>query len=241
MGLLEINGPMDVKTSVKVTFLVLTGVYMATGVAALVTGGYFTKTSGESRRVVIMTDNVLRWLFAAGCYIIINASIGFIGSLAPLRRKRWLQIHIWLTFLAVLVESSVGIWLWTRTLDINGFYAYNWRNLWADSVKQIFQDSSNCCGYMGPGDSPVMASASCQNLATAYGCKPEVQKYAQSYLAYVYSCLFSFVILDIAAMLAAMVLLVLRNDEERWRCSTLNSNDYQSPPHPPPAQPYRDY
>ncbi|KAJ1934367.1 hypothetical protein EC988_008835, partial [Linderina pennispora] len=183
----------------------MTTMYILTGAAAIVVPVYFSRTATESRRVVIVTDNVLRSLYAVGAYIIISALAGIVGSLAPLRRKRFLQFYNWTIVLLILAEVSVGLWVWYRTLDANDMYAYNWRMLWPDSVKQVFQDNGSCCGYLGPQDSPVLASKSCDE--NSYGCMRVVQSYAQDYLSYVYTCLFSFVIIDMGAMLSGMVVL----------------------------------
>ncbi|KAJ1951108.1 hypothetical protein FBU59_000355 [Linderina macrospora] len=210
MGVLDLNGPMQIQRGVKWAFAIMTTLYLLTGAAAIVVPVYFSRTATESRRVVIVTDNVLRSLYAVGAYIIISALSGIVGALAPLRRKRFLQFYTWTIVLLILAEVSVGLWVWYRTLDANDMYAYNWRMLWPDSVKQVFQDNGSCCG-------PVLASKSCEQLS--YGCMRVVQAYAQGYLSYVYTCLFSFVIVDVGAMLAGMVVLVMRNDEERWRWS----------------------
>ncbi|KAJ2001314.1 hypothetical protein GGI04_003788 [Coemansia thaxteri] len=123
----------------------------------------------------------------------------------------------------MLVETVVGIWLWFRTLDIDDLYGHNWRHLWSDSLKATFQDRAQCCGYLGPLDSPVLASPSCQNMAQAFGCMTSVQKYAQDYLGYIYTSVFGFVFVSLGAMLSGMVLLVVRNDEERWRWTRANA------------------
>ncbi|KAJ2364802.1 hypothetical protein IW150_006387 [Coemansia sp. RSA 2607] len=216
------NSPMKLKLSIKLSFGIFTGIYMATGISALVVGGYFLGTKKYTRQTIIVTDNVLRSLLAAGVYIILNAFVGIAGALSPLKRKNMIVAFIWLVFIAILVETGVGIWLWIRTLDINDLYGHNWRNLWSDSIKREFQDQGTCCGYLGPNDSPISDSEYCKN-PNAYGCMIAVQQYAQNYLGYIYTCLFSFVFIDIAALLSGMVLLVIRNDEERWRWSRANA------------------
>ncbi|KAJ2718736.1 hypothetical protein GGI07_005620 [Coemansia sp. Benny D115] len=195
---------------------------MATGIAALFVGAYYLRTDTSPRRTVILTDNILKCLMVAGVYVILNSLIGLTGSLAPLTRKAWLTCYVWLIAIAILVETGVGIWLWTRALDIHDLYGYNWRNLWTDEIKQVFQDEGKCCGYLGPSDHAMSGSGTCGQQA-AFGCMLSVQHYAQDYLAYVYTCVFSFVFIDVATILSGMVLLVMRNDEERWRWSRANA------------------
>ncbi|KAJ1888325.1 hypothetical protein LPJ66_008638 [Kickxella alabastrina] len=218
-----INSPMRIKTSVKAVFGFLLALYTATGIAALAVSGYFLNNKNSSRRTIIITDNVLHSVMAAGIYVGVNVVVGIIGSLSPLTRKRWLSAYVWLAAIAILVETGMGIWLWSRTLNIDDLHGYNWRNLWSDDIKLIFQNEGKCCGYLSPLDSPVLNSATCENIQDAYGCMTAVNNYAHNYLTYVYTCMFCFVFVDVSAMLSGMVLLVIRNDEERWRWSRTNA------------------
>ncbi|KAJ2597283.1 hypothetical protein GGF39_003118 [Coemansia sp. RSA 1721] len=218
----SINTPMKLGLGMRITLGIVTGFYMATGIAAMAVSGYFLQTKGTSRQTIIVTDNVLRSLMAAGVYLVLNNIVGIVAILSPLKRKRWIVAYIWLVVIAMLVETGVGIWMWVRTLDINDLYGHNWRSLWSDDIKGIFQDSGSCCGYLGPTDSPVAGFGSCGSI-DAYGCMVAVQTYARDYLAYIYTCLFSFVFIDVCALLSGMVLLVMRNDEERWRWSRANA------------------
>ncbi|KAJ2490621.1 hypothetical protein IWW37_002995 [Coemansia sp. RSA 2050] len=220
----SVNSPMTVKLSIRMSFGALLALYLGTGIAALSAGGYFIHTEENSRRSIIVTKNVVVLLFVAGAYIILNAIVGVIAGLSPLSRKRWLQAYIWLTGITIIVETVAGIWLWLRTLNIGDLYGHNWRHLWSDNFKRSFQDSGQCCGYLGPLDGPVMSSPSCQLQADhVFGCMASVQKYAQGYLTYIYSGVFVFVFLSLGAMVSGMVLLIIRNDEERWRWTRANA------------------
>lgn len=220
----SVNTPMEVKLSIRISFGTLLALYLGTGIAALSVGGYFIHTEENSQRSIVVTKNVIALLFVAGAYIILNAIVGIIAGLSPLSRKRWLQAYVWLIVITMFVETAAGIWLWLRTLDIDDLYGHNWRHLWSDSFKRTFQDSAQCCGYLGPLDGPVMASSSCQLPSDrAYGCMKSVQKYAQSYLTYIYSGVFVFVFLSLGAMISGMILMIVRNDEERWRWTRANA------------------
>ncbi|KAJ2843310.1 hypothetical protein J3B02_005302 [Coemansia erecta] len=213
---------MRLSLGMKITLGTVTALYLATGIAALAVSGYFLQTKGASRQKIIVTDNVLQSLLAAGIYLILNNLVGIVAIVSPLKRKRWIVAYIWLVIIAMLVQTSVGIWMWVRTLDINDLYGYNWRNLWSDDIKSAFQDHGSCCGYLGPADRPVAGTGSCGSV-DAFGCMISVQAYAQDYLAYIYTCLFGFVFIDVCALLSGMVLLLMRNDEERWRWSRANT------------------
>ncbi|KAJ2844218.1 hypothetical protein IWW36_005270 [Coemansia brasiliensis] len=189
--------------------------------AGLSAGGYFKATNKTSRRTVIISNSIESALLAVGAFIFASAVVGITGALSPLSRKKWLLVYVWLIVLATLLETGIGIWMWSRTLDVNGIYSYNWRHVWPDDVKQMFQDQGHCCGYLSPLDSPVSGSPSCNSKA--FGCMVSVQKYTQGYLTYIYTCLFAFVFVDVAALLSALVLLTIRNDEERLRWSRANA------------------
>ncbi|KAJ2741957.1 hypothetical protein GGI20_004824 [Coemansia sp. BCRC 34301] len=219
----SVSSPMSVSLSIQISFGVLLALYLGTGIAALAVGAYFIHTEENSRRSIVVTKNVIALLFVAGAYIVVNAIVGIVAGLSPLSRKRWLQAYVWLIVVTMAVETAAGIWLWLRTLDINDLYGHNWRHLWSDSFKRTFQDSAQCCGYLGPLDGPVMSSPSCQMSDHAYGCMTSVQKYAQSYLTYIYTGVFLFVFLSLGAMISGMVLIVVRNDEERWRWTRANA------------------
>ncbi|KAJ2713541.1 hypothetical protein H4R19_002196 [Coemansia spiralis] len=212
-----------IKRSVCITFGLATACYTATGVATVAVSAYFIHTDDTSRRAVILTPNVLRSLLAAGLYIVLGATAGIVGALAPLQRKRWLTAYVGLVVGAILIDTGIGIWMWSRTLDIDGLYAHNWRHLWSEAVRRSFQDTGHCCGYLNPHDSPAAGSPSCADPATAYGCLVSVHQYTHNRLAYIYSWLFGFVFVSVVALLSALVLLVVRNDAERLRWSRANA------------------
>ncbi|KAI9474979.1 Tetraspanin family-domain-containing protein [Coemansia mojavensis] len=211
------NAPLTLNRSVRICFGLITTLYMLSGAAELTAGGYFKATNKTSRRSVIISSSIENALLSVGSLVFASAVVGVIGALSPLSRKKWLLAYVWLIVLATLFETGIGIWMWTRTLDVNGIYSYNWRNVWPGVIKQMFQDHGHCCGYLNPLDSPA------DSCNSAFGCVVSVQKYTQGYLTYTYTCLFAFVFVDVAALLSALVLLTIRNDEERLRWSRANA------------------
>ncbi|KAJ2792509.1 hypothetical protein H4R21_006159, partial [Coemansia helicoidea] len=219
----SIGAPPRVKRSVCLSFGFITACYAATGIGAVAASAYFIRTNDMSRRAVLLTPNLLRTLVVAGAYVILSALAGAIGALAPLQRKRWLVAYVWLVVVAILVQAGIGIWMWSRTLDIDDLYAHNWRHLWPEAVRRSFQDQGMCCGYLNPHDSPAAGSPSCANPATAYGCIVSVHLYTHSRLAYIYSWVFGFVFVGVVALLSALVLVVVRNDAKRLQWSRANA------------------
>ncbi|KAJ2523646.1 hypothetical protein GGI11_001359 [Coemansia sp. RSA 2049] len=218
------SSPLQLKRGVQFGYGVVTACYMATGITALAVAGYFLSEHSSPKRETIVTTNVIKSLFVAGSFIILVSFVGIIGVLAPLKRKKWLVAYICLQVLTIIVETGVGIWLWSRTLDINDLYGFNWRSLWSDEMKMSYQDDYKCCGYLNPHDSPVLSSDSCRNAdASSFGCTLFVHNFALDSLSYIYTYVFSFVFVDVVAMLSGMVVLTIRNDEERLRWSRANS------------------
>ncbi|KAJ1903992.1 hypothetical protein LPJ81_002756 [Coemansia sp. IMI 209127] len=218
------SSPMRLKSSVQFGFGLLAACYMATGIAALAVAGYIVSENASPKRETIVTTNIVKSLFVAGVFIIIVSLVGITGALSPLSRKRWLLAYIWLLAMTILFETGVGIWLWSRTLDIGDLYGSNWRSLWSDAMKRSYQDDYQCCGYLNPHDSPVLSSDSCQNVnESSFGCTHFVHEFALDSLGHIYTCVFSFVLVDFLAMMSGLVVLIVRNDEERWRWSRANS------------------
>ncbi|KAJ2558111.1 hypothetical protein EV175_000956 [Coemansia sp. RSA 1933] len=218
------SSPMRLKSSVQFGFGLVTACFMATGIAALSVAGYFVSEDSSPKRETIVTTNVIKSLFVAGVFIILVSFVGITGALSPLSRKRWLLAYIWLLVVTILFETGVGIWLWSRTLDIDDLYGLNWRSLWSDAMKKSYQDDYQCCGYLNPHDSPVLSSDSCQNAnESSFGCTHFVHQYALDSLGYIYTFVFSFVLVDVFAMLSGLVVLIIRNDEERLRWSRANN------------------
>ncbi|KAJ2842494.1 hypothetical protein GGI22_007535, partial [Coemansia erecta] len=218
------SSPMRLNSSVQFGFGLLTACYMATGITALAVAGYIVGEDDSPKRETIVTTNIIKSLFVAGVFIIITSLVGITGALSPLSRKRWLLAYIWLLAMTILFETGVGIWLWSRTLDIGDLYGSNWRSLWSEAMKRSYQDDYQCCGYLNPHDSPVLSSDSCQNVnESSFGCTHFVHEFALDSLGHIYTCVFSFVLVDVLAMMSGLVVLIIRNDEERWRWSRANS------------------
>ncbi|KAJ2249150.1 hypothetical protein GGH98_003657, partial [Coemansia sp. RSA 454] len=213
---------LELTLSTRIAFGLITSCYMATGVYVLAVCIYFAQTSSTSRRAVIITPNILATLITAGSYTVTTALIGIYGSLSPISRKPHLIAYAFSIILNMFVSTCIGMWMWVRTLDVHSMYAYNWRHVWPNGVRRGFQDTNICCGYLSPLDSPVQGSHSCLNK-DVYGCMVFVQTYAQGYLSYVYTWLFVFVVVDVVALLGVLVVLVVRNDEERLRWSRANA------------------
>ncbi|KAJ1935568.1 hypothetical protein GGF37_005945, partial [Kickxella alabastrina] len=191
--------------------------YLICGIAALSIGTYYAKATDEGKRIYIVTAYALKAYAPLGIYFIVCSLLGFLVALAPLRRKRLLHGFVFALGLITLIMFCISIWIWTRTLNINGLYALSWRNEWSDVIKDAFQRDGSCCGFLSPADSPFMASASCQNTSIDYGCMYTVIFYAQKYHRLIYAGLIIFKLIGVGAMVSGIILLGQCRKEERLK------------------------
>ncbi|KAJ2745250.1 hypothetical protein GGI20_002318 [Coemansia sp. BCRC 34301] len=207
--------PEKTRRHVALTFKVFCGILFVTGLSAAGVGGYFSNATGESLRVNMVTSGSLKLYIFMGVYMLLTSLLGIYASLAPLKRKRLVQAYIVLCTMSLLIMFCLAIWLWTRTLNIHGLIGDMWRNTWSDDIKRVFEDENKCCGYLNPKDSPMMASPSCSDKKINYGCYLPVLYYTQIRLRGVYAGLVVFMLIVLAATVAATLHLVFTNDHER--------------------------
>ncbi|KAJ2909989.1 hypothetical protein GGI21_001321 [Coemansia aciculifera] len=215
MRLLGVSSPEKTRRRVALAFRVLCGILFVTGLIAIIVGGYFSGATGESLRVYTVTGGSLKVYIFMGVYMLLTSLLGIFASLAPVKRKRMVQVYIVLCGLALFIMLCLTIWLWTHTLNIHGYLGDMWRNDWADSIKQTFQDENTCCGFLNPGDNPVLASASCNNPKINYGCYLPVLYYTQMRLEGVYIGLIVIMFIVLVATVSATLQLVFTSDHER--------------------------
>ncbi|ORX94382.1 hypothetical protein K493DRAFT_221395, partial [Basidiobolus meristosporus CBS 931.73] len=154
-----------------------------------------------------------------GVITIISAIVGLYGSIYPVRRKVWLVTYSWLVVAVLVIELSLGALIWFRSLDIRASFSEKWRT-WDPALRALFQETDNCCGYFDSTDYPAV-SYSCRATETGLGdnwpgCVDMIHIYMDNYLRNIYTALFGFVAVDVFALVAAVVLIQARNDQERY-------------------------
>ncbi|KAJ2585121.1 hypothetical protein H4R99_008783 [Coemansia sp. RSA 1722] len=207
----------QIQLSVSRTYTAFTIIYMLCGIAAIVVGIFYSNAKNDSERIFIVTAYSLRAFIFLGVYFIACSLIGTLVALAPLRRKRLLQTHIIAIALIILTMLCISLWLWTRTLNINGVYGKYWRNDWSDSIKDAFQRDGNCCGFLSRADAPYMQSPSCKDANIDYGCMYTVIFYAQHHHRYIYAGLIVFMLMGLGSMTTGIILHMQCSNEERLR------------------------
>ncbi|KAJ2781711.1 hypothetical protein H4R18_002716 [Coemansia javaensis] len=189
----------------------------ASGAIALALGIFYINATGEPHRAFVVTAYALRFYVFAGLYLSASALVGVYAALAPLPRKRLLHVYVGLLGLAIVIMVCASIWIWTGTLNINQYYGRMWRNDWPDEIKLMFQDQNQCCGYLGPADSPVASSSACSG--DAHGCMYPVILYVMACHRYVYAGLICFSLVSLFSATTGMLLIIDCNAEQRVRRS----------------------
>ncbi|KAJ1764421.1 hypothetical protein LPJ77_001146 [Coemansia sp. RSA 2523] len=209
--------PMQAKASRMFRFW--SAAYLACGLVALSVGAYYINAKDEGHRAFVVTAYILRIYVFLGLYFITNATLGIFASMAPLKRKRLLYCYTALIALIIFIMVVVSICIWTRTLNINGYYADMWRNEWSDEIKLMFEDQGQCCGFLSRNDSPVASSASCKDESIQHGCMYPVIFYAQHSHRYIYAGLISFCLVGLGCIATSMLLIIDCSSEHRVRLS----------------------
>ncbi|KAJ1806162.1 hypothetical protein LPJ75_005121, partial [Coemansia sp. RSA 2598] len=207
----------QIQRTVMRTYIAFVIIYMLCGIAATVVGIYYSNAKNESLRVFTVTAYSLRSYIFLGIYFIVCSLIGTLVALAPLRRRRLLQTHIGALAAIILTMLCISLWLWTRTLNIDGVYGKYWRNDWSDAIKDAFQRDGGCCGFLSRADAPYMQSPSCKDANIDYGCMYTVIFYAQHHHRYIYAGLIVFMLMSLGSMVTGIILLIQCDNEERLR------------------------
>ncbi|KAG0051230.1 phospholipid scramblase 1 [Gryganskiella cystojenkinii] len=195
-------------------FFVFVTIYMITGVGALVMGTLWLRQSDEGApREAVISRSIEK--------VAVTSLVGYIGGIAPVRRKNFLLAFAWLMVLAVIAELSLGGIIWFKTLRMRSLFAGQWLGDWKDPLKIAFQDMTSltgygqCCGYKA--DQNVVASGACIATPSKFpGCEEKVAAFADSYLRKLYTSLFGFTVVNVICFVSNIILIQARNDEERY-------------------------
>ncbi|KAI1320210.1 phospholipid scramblase 1 [Mortierella claussenii] len=203
-------------------FFVFITIYMVTGIGALVMGTIWLQQSadGAPRDAVISREIEKAGTFI-GALVAATAIVGYVGGIAPVRRKSFLVAFAWLIVAAMIAELALGGVIWFKTLRMRSLFATQWMT-WPDSLKVAFQDMTSltgygqCCGYHDKME--IVYSGVCTQAAAATfpGCEEKVSAFADSYLRKLYTSLFGFTVVNVVCFVSTVILVQARNDEERY-------------------------
>ncbi|KAF9942485.1 phospholipid scramblase 1 [Mortierella antarctica] len=196
-------------------------IYLVTGIGALVMGTMWLQQSVEGApREAVISRSIEKAGTFIGAFVAATALVGFVGGIAPVRRKPFLVAFAWLIIAAMIAELALGGVIWFKTLRMRSLFETQWLT-WSNSLKIAFQDMtslsgySQCCGYQD-GEQIVRSGACAASPTVLPGCEEKVSAFADSYLRKLYTSLFGFTVVNVVCFVSTIILLQARNDEERY-------------------------
>ncbi|KAF9548264.1 phospholipid scramblase 1 [Mortierella hygrophila] len=208
---------------VQYTVFGMLALYMITGIGALVLANMWLSSAAAPREAVISREIEKAGAILGGI-VAGTGLIGFVGAIAPIKRKDCLMAFIVLLIAVILAELGLGGVIWFKTLRMRSTFQDQWTNLWVDTLKIAFQDMDTlagygqCCGYALRTE--VVSSGACAIANTASigfpGCEEKISAFADGYLRKLFTSLFGFTIVNVFVFVTMVILIQTRNDEERY-------------------------
>ncbi|KAF9162602.1 phospholipid scramblase 1 [Mortierella sp. AD011] len=197
-------------------------IYILTGVGALILGNVWLSQSaaGGAPREAVISREIEQAGTIIGGVVVGTAVFGLVGGAAPIKLKVILTSFVFMLIGAMLAELGLGGVIWFKTLRMRSLYQSQWPT-WPDTLKIAFQDMTSltgygqCCGYTQFTD--VVLSGACADPNQQFdGCEEKVSAFADGYLRKLFTSLFGFTIVNVFLFVSAIILILIRNDEERY-------------------------
>ncbi|OMJ07421.1 hypothetical protein AYI70_g12197 [Smittium culicis] len=163
-----------------------------------------------------------------GVFIVVAVLVAIIGFFVS-RSKRQIVIASWYYYtvcLLIAIRLFIAIAIWSMSLKVVHNYGDNWRFHTQDRFIHQFQNSNNCCGYIGPNDYSSPKSTFClpENVTdSTVGCAAVIGKIIGSHYNKYYSVLFLFLMVDLFTLFSGVLLVVTIKANERL---LINQNKY---------------
>ncbi|KAF9099068.1 phospholipid scramblase 1 [Mortierella sp. GBA35] len=208
---------------IQYTLFGMLSFYMITGIGALVLANMWLSSEVAPREAVISRE-VEKAGAIIGGIVAATGLVGFVGAIAPLRRKDALLAYTVLLIGVILAELGLGGVIWFKTLRMRSTFHVQWTDGWETSLKIAFQDMTTlagygqCCGYLF--QSEVVSSGACATTPVTSielpGCAEKISAFADGYLRKLFTSLFGFTIINVFVFVTTVILIQTRNDEERY-------------------------
>ncbi|KAF8939223.1 phospholipid scramblase 1 [Haplosporangium gracile] len=205
---------------VQYTLFGMLAFYMITGIGALILANMWL-SSGVAPREAVISREIERAGAIIGGIVAATGVIGFVGAIAPIKRKDCLVAYIVLLIAVILAELGLGGVIWFKTLRMRSTFQDQWTHQWAPTLKIAFQDMDSlagygqCCGYL-PQTEVVSSGACATSSPTFPGCEEKISAFADGYLRKLFTSLFGFTIVNVFVFVTTVILIQTRNDEERY-------------------------
>ncbi|KAF9437975.1 phospholipid scramblase 1 [Entomortierella beljakovae] len=204
-------------------FFVFVTIYLLSGIGAVTMGTLWLQQSEEGApRDAVISRQIEKAGTFIGAFVSVTSLVGYVGGIAPVRRKRFLVVFAWLIVAAIIAELALGGVIWFKTLRMRSLFGTQWPT-WSDSLKIAFQDMTSltgydqCCGYRDRDVKSIVVSGACNTQTLSYpGCEEKVSAFADSYLRKLYTSLFGFTVVNVVCFVSTIILVQARNDEERY-------------------------
>ncbi|CAG8690659.1 17618_t:CDS:2 [Cetraspora pellucida] len=197
------------------SFAFLEILYFATGVLMISLGIVWFMSLGQNLRSIVMTSGLIIGGISVGAFTVVSFLVAVVGFSNPLRHKNWLIVHVIMIVLTSLALLALGGDIWFRTLNERQQFGNEWLR-WDESMKIMFEDQLQCCGYQNSTDNPASSRCTQDVDPSIPGCIGPITSRADRLSRQLFTTLFGFITVDILAFFATIILIQARNVEERY-------------------------
>ncbi|KAJ9077322.1 hypothetical protein DSO57_1017807 [Entomophthora muscae] len=167
--------------------------------------------------------------------MILSSLCAFVGGTSRNLGFWALQINRILLLGAMVATFVLGSYVWFDSLDVRMNYSGRWAS-WQDQLKEGVQAAGQCCGYTDSRDNPVFTTACSPEvirLGLLPGCSEKLFTFINHYLQIIYSAMFVYVFLGVAALLATLIFIHSLHIQIRYEKSQARICIHNSLPIPP--------
>lgn len=154
--------------------------------------------------------------------VLVNAVLIFITFLVSLpsvalsTNRLWLKITGWMIAATAHVTLILGVIIWISTLQTRANLGTTFAHH-SPRSQSLIQQKFQCCGYLNIPFTPDSVCTSAFVAAQKVNCVGPFSNYANSFLDRIFTALFGLVGLDVALLLAVVVVLKSRAEKARYR------------------------
>ncbi|ODQ56191.1 hypothetical protein SAICODRAFT_16219 [Saitoella complicata NRRL Y-17804] len=178
-----------------------------------------TPTTGDLSLNLILGICPLKGAIFAGALVITTSLSAIFGLRRTPSSRTYLMVHAYALIACAVTTLILGLLVWFITLIERADIA----NIWTSSsptIQATLQDQFKCCGYWNATNPGFVQSQECPDVSTASGlpgCVTTFVPVADLVLNRLFTTSFGFVGLDCVSLLAVLMLIKVRGEQERYR------------------------